>query len=193
MTTATLNPGTMTGTPMPGAAGNSTALATTGAQTPAASNEEAGTALVPWGVSSISDTVKNVITQPAVRRMLPLIVMLFVLVVFGLTYALMQNTPYRPVMPGLLEADQQAAFEALKKAEYNPKIDQQTGQLTVPSNRFHEARIYLASQGLPKAGATGLDSLKDQSSMNWLVVMDDWSFKLSRPVAPALGRPCEAR
>jgi flagellar M-ring protein FliF len=35
----------------------------------------------------------------------------------------------------------------------------------VPSNRFHEARIFLASQGLPKAGATGLDSLKEQSSM----------------------------
>jgi hypothetical protein len=62
-------------------------------------------------------TFKNVITQPAVRRVLPLIVMLFVLVVFGLTYAVMQTTPYRPVMPGLLEADQQAAFEALKKAE----------------------------------------------------------------------------
>jgi flagellar M-ring protein FliF len=68
-------------------------------------------------------------------------------------------------MPGLLEADQQKAFESLKTAEFSPKIDPATGQLTVPSNRFHEARIFLASQGLPKAGATGLDGLKEQSSM----------------------------
>jgi flagellar M-ring protein FliF len=68
-------------------------------------------------------------------------------------------------MPGLQEADQQAAFESLKTADFKPKIDPTTGQLTVPSDRFHEARIFLAAQGLPKAGATGLDGLKDQSSM----------------------------
>jgi flagellar M-ring protein FliF len=77
----------------------------------------------------------------------------------------MSTTPYRPVMPGLQEADQQAAFESLKTSDFKPKIDPATGQLTVPSDRFHEARIFLAAQGLPKAGATGLDGLKDQSSM----------------------------
>lgn len=168
MATATLNPGAMTGAGTPAASGstnavsttsNTTALATTGQE------PEKANALTPWGVARFSDTFKNVISQPTVRRLLPVIVMLFVLLVFALTYAVMQSTPYRPVMPGLLEADQQAAFDALKKAEYQPRIDAQTGQLTVPSNRFHEARIFLASQGLPKAGATGLDSLKDQSSM----------------------------
>ncbi len=157
----------MTGIPMPSASGTGNAVSTTNNNSlaPAEAGSAASTALAPWGVSNIAETFKTVISQPAVRRMLPLIVMLFVLVVFGLTYAVMQTTPYRPVMPGLLEADQQAAFEALKKAEYSPKIDQASGQLTVPSNRFHEARIFLASQGLPKAGATGLDGLKDQSSM----------------------------
>jgi flagellar M-ring protein FliF len=106
-----------------------------------------------------------VINQPSVRRVLPLIVMLIVLMLFALTYAWMSVTPYRPVMPGLQEADQQAAYESLKSAEFKPKIDPATGQLTVPNDRFHEARIFLASQGLPKAGATGLDGLKDQSSM----------------------------
>jgi flagellar M-ring protein FliF len=91
--------------------------------------------------------------------------MLVVIVIFALVYAWMQVTPYRPVMPGLQEADQQAAFESLRTADFKPKIDPATGQLTVPSDRFHEARIFLASQGLPKAGATGLDGLKDQSSM----------------------------
>jgi flagellar M-ring protein FliF len=113
----------------------------------------------------MADNFNKMINQPSVRRVLPLIVMLAVMVLFGLTYAWMSTTPYRPVMPGLQEADQQAAFESLKTSDFKPKIDPATGQLTVPSDRFHEARIFLAAQGLPKAGATGLDGLKDQSSM----------------------------
>ncbi len=125
----------------------------------------AGTALSPWSTKGFSNSFAQVINQPSVRKILPLIVMLVVLVVFGLVYAWMSVTPYRPVMPGLQEADQQKAYESLKAADFSPKIDPTTGQLTVPSPRFHEARIFLASQGLPKSGATGLDSLKEQSSM----------------------------
>ncbi len=134
-------------------------------QASAAPGNGNGNPLSTWRTAGVSDTFKNVIQQPEVKRVLPLIVMLFVLVIFGLTYAWMNTTPYRPVMPGLQEADQQTALEALKTADYKPKIDPSTGQLTVPANRYHEARIFLASQGLPKAGATGLDALKDQSSM----------------------------
>jgi flagellar M-ring protein FliF len=136
----------------------SMALTTQGADAP-------GTGLSTWQTLDISDNFNKMINQPSVRRVLPLIVMLAVMVLFGLTYAWMSTTPYRPVMPGLQEADQQAAFESLKTSDFKPKIDPATGQLTVPSDRFHEARIFLAAQGLPKAGATGLDGLKDQSSM----------------------------
>ena len=163
--TATMNTGMMTVPDNSGAVAapnTSTALATTpgsaGAAAPA-------TGLSTWQTVGMSETFRQVLNQPSVRRVLPLIVMLIVLVMFALTYAWMSATPYRPVMPGLQEADQQAAYESLKTADYKPKIDPATGQLTVPSDRFHEARIFLASQGLPKAGATGLDGLKDQSSM----------------------------
>jgi len=70
------------------------------------------------------------------------------------------------VYPGLSEADRQAAFEALSSAEYGAKIDTQTGELKVPDARYHEARIFLASRGLPQGGATGgIDSLSDDASM----------------------------
>ena len=138
------------------------------ATVPGAANKDgktAGTSLSPWSTKGMSDSFSRVINEPTVRKALPLIVMLVAVVVFGLVYAWMNVVPYRPVMPGLQEADQQKAFESLKTADFSPKIDPATGQLTVPSNRFHEARIFLASQGLPKAGATGLDGLKEQSSM----------------------------
>ena len=147
------------------------ALATTPANA-GTTSPPATTALAPWSAGTLTQNLKVVMAQPAVRKVLPLIVMLAVLVVFGLVYAWMQATPYRPVMPGLQEADQMTAFEALKNADFKPKIDPATGQLTVPSNRYHEARILLASQGLPKTGSTGLDALKDQSSMTTSQLME---------------------
>ena len=141
------------------------ATSTALAAAPAAEAAAPATALAPWNPQALTNNLRTVLAQPAVRKVLPLIVMLMVLVVFGVVYAWMQATPYRPVMPGLQEADQMAAMEALKTADFKPKIDPATGQLTVPSNRYHEARILLASQGLPKTGATGLDALKDQTSM----------------------------
>ncbi len=167
--TATMNNGLMTvpsnagavAAPAPNSSGSMALTTAAGAGGAPAG----GNGLSAWQTLGMSDTFRQVLQQPSVRRVLPLIVMLLVLVIFALTYAWMQVTPYRPVMPGLQEADQQAAFESLKTADYKPKIDPATGQLTVPSDRFHEARIFLASQGLPKAGATGLDGLKDQSSM----------------------------
>ena len=168
--TASMNTGMMTlptgaeSAPAPATTNNtgSMALATApGAQAAAPGN----TGLNVWQTVGVSENLRRVLNQPSVRRVLPLIVMLVVLVIFALAYAWMQTTPYRPVMPGLQEADQQTAFESLRSADFKPKIDPATGQLTVPSNRFHEARIFLASQGLPKAGATGLEGLKDQSSM----------------------------
>jgi flagellar M-ring protein FliF len=132
----------------------------------------ANTGLSVWQNIGLSDTFSKVLNQPSVRKVLPLILMLTVLVVFLLAYAWMQSTPYRPVMPGLQEADQQAAYESLKTADFKPKIDPATGQLTVPTNRFHEARILLASQGLPKAGTTGMEGLKDQSSMTTSQLME---------------------
>ena len=163
--TASMNTGLMTATnpqaQVPATAGSMALTTAPGEGARAAP----GGGLSAWQTLGMSDTFIKVIQQPSVRRVLPLILMLVVLVIFGLTYSWMQSTPYRPVMPGLQEADQQAAFNSLKTGEFHPKIDPVTGQLTVPSERFHEARIFLASQGLPKAGSTGLDGLKDQSSM----------------------------
>lgn len=157
---------TATATMTPGAAAGASAGAVVpvGSQAPAAAAATGG-ALVPTGSGDLIAGVRRIVHQPAVRRALPAFIVVMVLLAFGLVYAWMQATPMRPVMPGLSESDQQAAYDALRTAEFKPKIDPQTGQLTVPSDRFHEARIFLASQGLPKTGSLGIEGLKDQSSM----------------------------
>ncbi len=118
------------------------------------------------GPVAVLSSLGGVLQQPAVRKAMPAIVMLVILLAFAALYFWMQEAPYRVVFPGMHESDQQSAFDALKTANLNPRIDAASGQLAVPSGRYHEARILLASQGLPKAQGRGiLDSLKDQSAM----------------------------
>ena len=109
--------------------------------------------------------IKQVLNQPAVKKSLPLMVIAMALLAFALVYTLINAPSYRPIMTGVTETDQQGVYEALKQGEFKPVIDAGSGQVTVPANRYHEARIYLASKGLPKTAATGLDALKDQSAM----------------------------
>lgn len=116
-------------------------------------------------LQQMTQAARAVLAQPGVRRYLPVFIIVAVLVVFALTWAAMQATPYRALLPGLNESDRQAAFELLRNADFKPRVDAGSGELTVPSTRYHEARMLLASQGLPRTSNTGLDALKDQSSM----------------------------
>jgi flagellar M-ring protein FliF len=109
--------------------------------------------------------VRQTLSQPAVKKALPWMVIALALLFFVVVYTMVNAPSYRPVMTGVTEGDQQAVFEALKAGEFKPVVDTASGQITVPSSRYHEARIYLASKGLPKTVASGLDSLKDQSAM----------------------------
>ena len=166
MTTATLNPATSDVAASAAAPSGGTALATATATPPAMTGSTALVEAAPQKQESALVTqAKQILNQPAVRKALPGIMALVILILLGMVYAAMNATPYKPVMPGLSESDQQAAFEALRKGSFEPRIDAANGQLQVPGNRYHEARIYLAAQGLPRGGTTGLEALKGQSSM----------------------------
>jgi flagellar M-ring protein FliF len=133
---------------------------------PAVASEQAPPA-APNAISPSSlPSVREVLEQPAVRRSMPAIIALLTVAVFLMAYSWVQEPVYRTVYPGLSEADRQAAYEALSGADYGAKIDTGTGELKVPDARYHEARIFLASRGLPQGGATeGIDSLSTDASM----------------------------
>ncbi len=146
----------------PNVAGNATggALATNGTGTALTANE--GAAPAPVGMLA---PLQQMLQQPGVKKAMPFVLMGFAVLLFVITYMTMNAPNYRPIMPGMNEADQQTAFEALKQADFKPVLDSATGQITVPTSRYHEARIFLASKGLPKTSNAGIDSLKDQSAM----------------------------
>lgn len=103
--------------------------------------------------------------QPAVKKAMPFMMLAVVLMVFASIYMAINTPTYRSVTAGMSEADTQAALEALKATDFKPQIDSSTGQITVPTQRYHEARIFLASKGIPKTPPTGLESLREQSAM----------------------------
>ena len=157
------------------AAGGSsnTALATTGG---AGSN--AGGALATFtpgmdintssgmgGASGPLASIQQLMQQPRIKKAMPLILMGLAVLLFGIIYILINMPSYRPLMVNMSEAEQQTAMEALRTSEFKPVLDPATGQITVPANKYHEARIFLASKGIPKTGHMGMDSLKDQSAM----------------------------
>ena len=131
------------------------------AKTPAATQtqslaaRQSGQLASPSDATGLDGIIRSTIAQPAVRRAIPALIALMTVVLFVLMYSWAQTSPHRTVYPGLTEADRQSAFEALSNADFSARIDTQTGELKVPSLRYHEARLYLASQGLPKSTVTG--------------------------------------
>ncbi|MDA8681031.1 flagellar basal-body MS-ring/collar protein FliF [Porticoccaceae bacterium] len=118
------------------------------------------------GRGTSGNSFSNAFSQPAIKRAMPAIIALLTIVVFLLIYSWSQVPPYRTVFPGMSEADRQSAFEALSTADYGAKIDTQSGELKVPASRYHEARLYLSSMGLPKSAALGgIESLSQDNAM----------------------------
>ena len=121
--------------------------------------------------------VRDVMSQPAVRRAMPAIIGLLSLLVVLIFWSVMTSTPYRSVSDGMEQADVQLAFEALKSANYDVRINKSTGRLEVPENVFQAARIFLASQGIPRAAAEGgMGSLADGSSMTTSQFMEQVKY-----------------
>jgi len=109
--------------------------------------------------------VLDVLRQPTVRKALPFVVIFMLLMSVAVFFTSMKPTPYRPLVLMLSDADKQLAIEALKAGEYKPEVDANTGQISVPTSRFQEARMLLASKGLPRTEASGMDNLKDMPAM----------------------------
>jgi flagellar M-ring protein FliF len=159
MATDTLN---MNAVGMPVANG----VETTGASN--ASGSASSTGNVPAWINAKEGpgaVVMDVLRQPSVRKALPFIVIFMLLMSVAVFFTSMKPTPYRPLVLMLSDADKQQAIEALKAGEFKPEVDVNTGQISVPTSRFQEARMLLASKGLPRTEASGMDNLKDMPAM----------------------------
>ena len=116
--------------------------------------------------------------QPAVKQSLPAVLGLILLIVCFLFYFWISAPGYRSVYPGMLESDRQAAYDLLSTSAYEVFIDSSSGELQVPTDRYHEARILLASQNIPRSAALGsLGALVEQGSITTSRFMEQVGYR----------------
>ena len=122
-------------------------------------------------------SLSEVISQPSVKRLMPGLVGGFALLMVVLFWWSMTSTPYRSISDGMVSSDIQLAYEALQSGDYKSQINPSTGQLEVPNDKYQSARIFLASQGIPKASIDGgMSSLSDSSSMTTSQFMEQVQY-----------------
>ena len=138
--------------------------------------DEPGIASLPINVEK--SALERFLDQPAVRRSAPAVIGLLVLLFCVFFYMWISAPGYRAVYPGMLESDRQVAYELLLNSGFDVKIDTASGELQVTNNRYHEARMIMAAQNIPKAAALGsLGSLVEQGSITTSRFMEQVSYR----------------
>jgi len=115
--------------------------------------------------ASLPTHLRGLKELPIVRQLL-LLVGLAAAVAGGLAiYNWSQRPAQVELYPDLTGQDASAAAESLRAAGIEYELDPLTGRLTVSGAKVHEARLLLASQGLPKSGASGFEMMQQDPGM----------------------------
>lgn len=105
--------------------------------------------------------VSGLLGQPAVKRSLPLLFLVGLVLAGFLAWSMVATSPQRILFANVTDADKAAITSALDGANIASSIDG-SGSVTVAEDDYHKARMLLASQDLPKAQPGGyaiLDNL----------------------------------
>lgn len=100
-------------------------------------------------------------TQPALRRALPAIGLLIVVVLGMVGWLLLAPAERVTLQSGLPAAEKARALDALTAQGIDARLDPSSGEMTVDAKQFHRARMVLATEGLPQGAPEGLDAIAD--------------------------------
>jgi len=121
----------------------------------------AASTLVPERFANPLKQFGGIMAQPAVRRALPMALMIALVGAAALAWMMLSTPPQRTLFAGLADVDKAAVTQALTTGGIANKIDPDTGAVTVARDDYAKARMLLASQNLPKSAPTGYDILSD--------------------------------
>jgi flagellar M-ring protein FliF len=122
-------------------------------------------------------SLREILAQPLVRRSIPPILALFTLFFFVMVYFWANEGNLRALYPNMSEADRSEAYEQLLASDIAVSLDSRSGSLMVPTERYYEARMLLASAGLPaNANSQAMDSLSASSSMTTSQFMEQAQY-----------------
>ncbi|MVZ98676.1 flagellar M-ring protein FliF [Sphingorhabdus sp. IMCC26285] len=99
--------------------------------------------------------LRDLTSQPAVRKALPALALSAAIGVAAISYFALATPAQAPLFQGLAESDKAAVADALQASGITYSLDPGTGAISVDAGKIHEARMLLAGQGLPKALPSG--------------------------------------
>ena len=105
--------------------------------------------------------VRETIEQPGFRRAFPTLLASLTAVAAVILYVSMQKPEMTTLYSSVSEAEKSKIIDSLKNMGIEIQVDPATGELLVPGDVYHQARISLAAQGLPEFSGGGFDSLEN--------------------------------
>lgn len=131
-------------------------------------------------------SLKGLLGIPAVRQV-SLLVGVAIAVAAGVWVVLWSQDPsFAQLYSDVDAADAAEITEALRSAGIEYKVDTDLGVVMVPQARLQDARLELASQGLPAGGAGGMAMLQEQSGFGVSQFME--SARYQAALEAELGR-----
>lgn len=127
--------------------------------------------------TGLAPTVRRVLQQPAVKRSMPAISVLLAVLLFVIFGSMLNSTGYRSISNGMSEPDRQASYDALLASQYKVRINPASGMIEVPEGSYQQAKLFLASQGLPRSAiAGGYSALNENASMTQSQFMEQVQY-----------------
>lgn len=112
----------------------------------------------------IANQSESFFALPALRQ-LGFMIAVAASIAVGVAVVLWSQQPTYSVLFGsLAEKDTAQVMDALQKSNIPYKLDQASGAVMVPTSKIHDARLQLASVGLPKGMGSGFEWLEEGSS-----------------------------
>ncbi len=124
-------------------------------------------------LATINDQFRGLASLP-LERQIGLIVAAAAAVTLVVSLVLWLTRPaYVVLFPNLPERESAQVMEALDRTGVPFRLDPASGALQVPAGQLHEARLKLATEGLPKASGFGFELLEKDQGLGTSRLIED--------------------
>ena len=142
-------------------------------------------------ISSIGSSFRQANTfyrQPSIQRALPSIAAAIVAIIGIVIFTALQTPDRTTLFASLSESEKSRVFDALKNSGMDVQIDPATGELTVPVDDYHTAKLNLAAQGIPMQTPGGYGALDNMPmgtsrSLENLKIKQSLEYELAQSIA----------
>ena len=103
--------------------------------------------------------IREAMDQPSFRRAFPTILAAITAVAAVVLFVTMRQPDMTTLYASVSDSEKSKIYEALKNMGMGVELDPATGEVLIPTNDYHQARISLAAQGLPEYASNGFEEI----------------------------------